>query len=308
MSDSGSALPPPPVPPNDAAIQPDDPDPKKQWWKRWWAIALGVVLVLVVIAGVFGPDGENGEDAEPADVSSTVEVADTTTPEVAAEVTEPTTPDPDTTAVPATTALPETTVPATTTEAPTTVPPTTTSTTTTVAPTTTSTLPPLPGFGSGVVLVGVDVDPGIYVAQVPNASFGCYWERLTDLTGDFDAIITNANVNPGAQTIVELLPTDEAFSSTRCGDWTIYLPPEQPTNTFGEGTWIVNQQIVPGRYRSTGPGPDDFGCYWERLNGVTGEFETILANANTDGPTIVDISPSDFAFSSTRCGDWSLAQ
>lgn len=113
-------------------------------------------------------------------------------------------------------------------------------------------------------------------------------------------------MGPGAQAIVELLATDEAFSSTRCGDWTVYLPPDQPTSSFGEGTWIVNQQIVPGRYRSTGPGPDDFGCYWERLSGVTGDFATIIANANTEGPTIVDIAPSDFAFSSSRCGDWSL--
>ena len=130
---------------------------------------------------------------------------------------------------------------------------------------------------------------------------------MSDLSGDFEAILANDNVSPGAQAIIELVAGDEAFSSDGCGDWTIFLPPDQPATAFGEGTYLVNQQFVPGRYRSSGD-PDAFGCYWERQSGVSGAFENIIANDNVEGSAIVDIAPSDFSFKSSGCGDWSLAQ
>ena len=51
------------------------------------------------------------------------------------------------------------------------------------------------------------------------ASTGCYWERTTDDSGDYDSIIANADLNPGALASVTLKSGD-FFSSDSCGTWT----------------------------------------------------------------------------------------
>jgi hypothetical protein len=57
----------------------------------------------------------------------------------------------------------------------------------------------------GMYEVGVDVQPGQYKTPGPSESdlVGlCYWARLKDDTGEFDAIISNGNVQgPGSVTI-----------------------------------------------------------------------------------------------------------
>jgi hypothetical protein len=71
--------------------------------------------------------------------------------------------------------------------------------------------------------------------------------------------------------------------------------------TFGEGLYLVNAQIVPGRYRADG---SDF-CYWERLAAPDEALESVIANAIvTGGPAVVDIVATDVAFSSSGCGQW----
>ena len=80
--------------------------------------------------------------------------------------------------------------------------------------------------------------------------------------------------------------------------------PTDPRQSFGAGTWIVNEEIEPGRY-FTNPSS---GCYWKRLSGTTGAFSDILANEVIvfDSPQeIVDISSTDYAFRSSDCGSWS---
>jgi hypothetical protein len=165
--------------------------------------------------------------------------------------------------------------------------------TTTATPTTTA--PPLPTFGGGTQLVNTDVPPGRYTSQGDT----CYWERLSGLTGSFEEIIQNGNVE--GQAIVEILPTDVAFNSSMCGDWTLYQPPAAPAEQFGSGDWAVNEQIVPGTYRAE----SNEGCYWERASGFTHEFGEILANANPEGQAIVEIPAGDVRFTSARCGTWS---
>jgi hypothetical protein len=77
--------------------------------------------------------------------------------------------------------------------------------------------PPPPGpkttvDSDGTYQVGVDIKPGNYHTT---GSSGCYWARLSSLdTGD---IIDNNNSN-GPQ-VVEILPTDKAFLTKRCGTW-----------------------------------------------------------------------------------------
>jgi hypothetical protein len=82
-------------------------------------------------------------------------------------------------------------------------------------------------------------------------------------------------------------------------------PPSAQTTTgtattFGDGMFLVNTEIVPGRYRAEG---SDF-CYGERLSAPDEDFESILANFITEGPAVVDIRPTDVAFNSHGCGKW----
>ncbi|MEU5434500.1 hypothetical protein AB0G73_14150 [Streptomyces sp. NPDC020719] len=76
----------------------------------------------------------------------------------------------------------------------------------------------------------------------------------------------------------------------------------------GDGTYVVGKDIKPGTYRTNGPEDDAFpNCYWARLSGTSGEFNEIIANANTAGPTTVTISAADRAFQTTGCQTWKRA-
>lgn len=70
----------------------------------------------------------------------------------------------------------------------------------------------------------------------------------------------------------------------------------------GDGTFLVGEDIQPGTYRTDG---GEY-CYWARLADTSGEFEGIITNGNTQGPTTVTISASDAAFETNGCSDWTL--
>ncbi|MFO8059480.1 MAG: hypothetical protein R6U70_02315 [Bacillota bacterium] len=67
-------------------------------------------------------------------------------------------------------------------------------------------------------------------------------------------------------------------------------PEPQSTASFGPGTYLVGEDIQPGRYRCDGG-----VTYFERLSGLSGEFDDIIANvALPDGPVVVDIEPGTY--------------
>jgi hypothetical protein len=149
--------------------------------------------------------------------------------------------------------------------------------------------------------VPADIAPGTYRLMDGN---GCYWERLNGFGGTLDEIIANDNaVGP---TIVTIAATDKGFNSSRCGRWTQNMSSitSCPTAPFGDGTFMVNTDIAPGTWRSSGSGD----CYWERLKGFSGEMDDIIANDNVSEPTVVTISPGDAGFSSVRCDTWTKIQ
>lgn len=69
--------------------------------------------------------------------------------------------------------------------------------------------------GDGTYVVGSDIRPGIYVSP---ASDGCYWERLSGLSGTLSDII--ANGSSVGQQYVQIASTDVAFSTSGCSTWT----------------------------------------------------------------------------------------
>ncbi len=68
--------------------------------------------------------------------------------------------------------------------------------------------------------------------------------------------------------------------------------------SFGQGTFIVGTDMVPGTYRSQGG-----SCYWARLSAFTGAFSAIIAN-HYGSRGLVTIKSTDKGFHSQGCGSW----
>lgn len=71
-----------------------------------------------------------------------------------------------------------------------------------------------------------------------------------------------------------------------------------PLTAFGDGTYTVGTDIVPGVYQSAGP-VEGGVCYWKRANS-----EGTVANAMTKKPQTVEIAPGDTTFKSSKCQEW----
>ena len=103
------------------------------------------------------------------------------------------------------------------------------------------------------------------------------------------------------RTLVE--PTAEAGATpAESAEQPTAIPTEvPPTPTpeieglVSEGTHIVGTDIEPGVY--VGMAGTEFGdtCYWERLSGLTGNLDDILANGNAKGRYYVEVLPTDMA-------------
>jgi hypothetical protein len=72
---------------------------------------------------------------------------------------------------------------------------------------------------------------------------------------------------------------------------------QTPPAQLRDGTYLVNQQIAPGTYRSGGKST---ACYWERA----GEGSDILDNHYGLAGGVVTVQPSDYKFMSRGCGPW----
>jgi hypothetical protein len=127
---------------------------------------------------------------------------------------------------------------------------------------------------------------------------GCYWARLSGTSGHLDDVLSNDNAN--GHVVVDILPTDAAFQSARCGRFSVYSPPAVPAVVIKDGAWVVGEEVEPGTYETAG---EQF-CYWSRNKDATGGLRTIIANDNVEGPTTVTISAGEI-FHSARCGTWS---
>ena len=252
------------IPPPPADVTPPSRPAKNPVWKRWWFWVIAGVIAFVAIGALASGGGETNDQAS----------SSPTTQPNATQAATPT----DTQSSEAPTLEP--------TEAPTPEP--------TEAPT-----PSGNTFGSGTFVVPNEVKPGTYRALDPGS--GCYWERLKNFTGDFNAIIANGN-GIGGPIIVTVEKTDGGFQSEDCGEWSddLKTPSTQSRTAFGDGMFIVGIDIAPGTYRVDA----NNGCYWARLKDFTGGFNAIIANDNSKGSTIVEIKPTDAGFQSQDCGDW----
>jgi hypothetical protein len=163
-------------------------------------------------------------------------------------------------------------------------------------------------FRSGTYIVGTDIQPGFYKGYAGlDLLDSCYWARLSDLSGEFEALIANDNAE--GQFYIEVRDTDFALEVACNFEYLPALPESDgnfPTALL-PGTYLVNRDIQPGTYQGQAGADLMESCYWERLTNVAGGFEGIIANDNAQGQFYVQISASDFAFSTgcelTRIGD-----
>ena len=280
------------APPEDATLimesvdepldeEPIDADPVEEvptpWWRSWLVIVGALLLLLILFLAFCNDDPETGTS--------------TTTTTLAPAVT---TSVPGTTS--ATTQPVATTVPTTT--ASTTVTTTTAPATTTTTPATTTSVPaPEPAFGPGTHIVGEDVEPGIYETGIVTDILGCGWDRLSGLSGEPEDIIAGNPVSN--HDVAEIMAEDAAFD-TDCEAWYPLTQLDPLMTTIPEGKWALGTHITPGTYQA--PGGND--CIWERLSGVSGTPEDIIATEQPSGQATAEIDPGDFAFNSVSCGEW----
>ncbi|WP_330460759.1 hypothetical protein OIB37_30110 [Streptomyces sp. NBC_00820] len=78
--------------------------------------------------------------------------------------------------------------------------------------------------------------------------------------------------------------------------------PGPATSFSGEGEYLVGEDIKAGTYKTSGPA-DEFGCYWERAKDASGEFGSIIANNNLEGPGRVTLNNGEY-FKTNRCEEW----
>ncbi len=158
-------------------------------------------------------------------------------------------------------------------------------------------------IGVGTLIVGSDVNPGVYFADAAENRY-CRWFTLRGFAGrPADIIASGTGVVRG---IVELTPETVGFRSVDCGSWTSL---SNATNleahkTFGEGEHIVNVHVAPGTYVS--PGDEQGRCWWRRLSDFDGSDAAQLAVRNPVGRNITQITPHDAVFESFGCGDWEV--
>ena len=167
-------------------------------------------------------------------------------------------------------------------------------------------------LGDGIYIVGSDIEPGIYRTEGSDTSiYGCRWQRLSGFGAENNNIIANYSEDRGLPTIVEILPGDRGFKTEGCGKWYVdSISITEDSRSFGDGAFIVGVDVDPGVYES----PVDYGCYWERLGGLSREYyngrlvggdKELIAWSNN---TVAEISPSDKGFISYGCKQWSLRQ
>jgi hypothetical protein len=73
----------------------------------------------------------------------------------------------------------------------------------------TFTPPPKRSFSDGTYLVPEDIRPGLYQTDGHGDGTGCYWETDRNLSGDFNAIVSNDNID--GPTTIQLGSNVRAF-------------------------------------------------------------------------------------------------
>lgn len=136
-------------------------------------------------------------------------------------------------------------------------------------------------------------------------------DEIARITGDYERAKTDAEESKTAlreseESLTEreevLSKREEAVAQEE--DAAVSAEKKKEKNSFGSGTHLVGTDIEPGTYRSDGGS----ACYWERLSGLSGEFDDIIANDFSSGSSVVSITKTDAAFNTQGCGTWTMVE
>ena len=160
-------------------------------------------------------------------------------------------------------------------------------------------------IGQGTFAVGIDIQPGAYVADAQSGRT-CRWFHLSGFSGRASDIVSSGT---GILHGIAEIPSDAVgFRSVGCGRWTLIenVPEGSSRDTFGDGEHIVNVHLPPGIY--TSPGPETGRCSWRRLSGFGRSAADHIAVRNPVGKNIAEISDKDAVFVTFGCGEWTLLE
>jgi hypothetical protein len=82
-------------------------------------------------------------------------------------------------------------------------------------------------------------------------------------------------------------------------------PPPPSATMPGDGTFVIGTapgQWAPGTWQTSGASGTD--CYWATLNDLTGGINSIAANNNVTGPTVITVSPGLAGVQVSGCNPW----
>ena len=158
-------------------------------------------------------------------------------------------------------------------------------------------------FTDGTFEVGVDIEPGTYIAS-DALHTTCKWRRLSDFTRTSGTIV---EIKASGQKIVTIHEDDVGFASYGCGEWITFvaeetLPVEPFPSRFSGGSYVVGIHIEPGTYYSVPR--RGAGCRWRRVTGFSADPEQTITKGEADDRWIVTISPDDTGFVTHGCGIW----
>ena len=158
-------------------------------------------------------------------------------------------------------------------------------------------------FSDGTFEVGVDVEPGTYIATDATHAT-CRWRRLSDFTGTTGNILETI---ASGQKIVTIRDTDIGFASFGCGEWNTFVASDAPKiemlpNRFSSGSYVIGSHIKPGTYYAVPH--HGGGCRWSKVKGFTGDPSEVISKGGSDNRWVVTINTNDAGFVTHGCGIW----
>lgn len=174
-------------------------------------------------------------------------------------------------------------------------------------------------FGTGAVLVGSDVRPGLYVSANDGTEGACYWAKQPGLGGwpaDFDFWEAPNGIAP-RRAVVEMFDSDGVFDSAGCFTWRRVdsiseiepWPELAALDGFPPGLWLVAREIEPGTYAAEQDWDAAVPCSWRRLSGFDGAVDSVLEHDemgvdDARQSLMVTIEDGDAAFATDGCTNW----
>ncbi len=148
--------------------------------------------------------------------------------------------------------------------------------------------------GAAILAIVAGGGPGMAQSPAPPAAIDdavleqlCRANTSTDLELSICLTVVHDILVPGSRTIA-VGPEPGPSAATASQD------------TFGDGTFVVPDEVRPGTYKGRSEG----SCYWQRLSGFSGDDTIENDFVASTGPVIVTVKQSDSGFSSQDCGPW----